>query len=343
MLIRNQFCFLLCLSTVMGAAQVGGRVAFPFLNHSVSARITALGGEVIAVRDNDPALGFRNPAMLNDSMHRNISFSHEFLLGGVQSGFAGAVWHVSKWKTTFLSGVQYLNYGIMQGNDPFGNATESFSAAETAFNIGAGHQINERFSIGMNVKYIRSQLETYQSTGLATDLAGAYYDATSRFGFTVVARNLGVQLSSYNDIKNSLPLDIQIGISKKLSRAPFRFSLIAHDLQQWNLRDEAKAAAETNILGETPATTQAWVQNTDNFFRHLIFNAELLMGKSENFRLRFGYNHQRRKEMMVPNLLSYGGFSFGVGLKINRFRLDYGRGNFHLAGGSNHLTLSTHL
>jgi hypothetical protein len=324
-------------------AQVGGRVAFPFLKHSVSARVTALGGEVIAVRDNDPALGYRNPAMLNDSMHRNISFSHEFLFGGVQNGFAGAVWHVSKWKTTFLGGVQYVNYGSILGTDPFGNPTESFSAAETAFNIGAGHQINERFSIGINAKFIRSQLETYQSTGLATDLAAAYCDETKRFAFTFVARNLGVQLTSYNDIKNPLPLDIQIGISKKLSRAPFRFSIIAHDLHRWNLRYDPNVNLGTNLLGETEAAPSAFAQRTDNFFRHFIFNTELLMGKSENFRLRLGYNHQRRKELVVPNLLSYSGFSFGVGLKINRFRLDYGRGNFHLAGGSNHLTISTHL
>jgi hypothetical protein len=343
MLTPSHLSLIFCCCCFTATAQVGGQVAFPFLKHSVSARVTGLGGEVIAVRDNDPALGFRNPAMLNDSMHRNISFSHEFLFGGVQNGFAGAVWHVSKWKTTFLGGVQYANYGQMQGTDPFGNPTESFSAVETAFNICAGHQINERFSIGMNVKYIRSQLETYQSTGLATDLAAAYCDEPNRFAFTLVARNLGAQLTSYNDIKNSLPLDIQIGISKKLARAPFRFSIIAHDLHHWNLRYETTATTETNLLGEVNAGPSAFAKNTDNFFRHLILNTELLMGKSENFRLRFGYNHQRRAELVVPNLLSYSGFSFGVGLKINHFRLDYGHGNFHLAGGSNHLTISTHL
>jgi hypothetical protein len=343
MLTPYQLSIFLSFGCLTASAQVGGRVAFPFLKHSVSARVTALGGEVIAVRDNDPALGFRNPAMLNDSMHRNISFSHEFLFGGVQNGFAGAVWNVSKWKTTFLGGVQYMNYGSIQGNDPFGNPTESFSATETAFNIGAGHQINERFSIGMNVKYIRSQLETYQSTGLATDLAAAYCDDSKRFAITLVARNLGAQLTSYNDLKNPLPIDIQLGISKKLNRAPFRFSIIAHDLQRWNLRYDAKVNTDSNLLGTTDAGPSGFAKNTDNFFRHIIFNTELLMGKSENFRLRFGYNHQRRTELVVPNLLSYSGFSFGVGLKINRFRLDYGRGNFHLAGGSNHLTIATHL
>jgi hypothetical protein len=48
-----------------------------------------------------------------------------------------------------------------------------------------------------------------------------------------------------------------------------------------------------------------------------------------------------RRELSVDNFRSLAGFSFGAGIKINRFRIDYGRTNFHLAGGTNHLSIST--
>ena len=81
----------------------------------------------------------------------------------------------------------------------------------------------------------------------------------------------------------------------------------------------------------------------DNFFRHIIFSGEFLFGKQENFRVGVAYNHFRRQDLSVRNFRSLAGFSMGVGLKIKRFRIDYGHGFYHLAGGSNHLSISTNL
>ena len=53
-------------------------------------------------------------------------------------------------------------------------------------------------------------------------------------------------------------------------------------------------------------------------------------GLEESLRLRLDF-------------LQFAGFNFGVGLKINRFRIDYGRSVYHLAGGANQLTISTNL
>ena len=64
-------------------------------------------------------------------------------------------------------------------------------------------------------------------------------------------------------------------------------------------------------------------------------------GLDENFRFRVGYSHQVRKEMSVNNIRSMAGFSLGFGFKVSKFRLDYGLGKQHLAGGMNHLSIST--
>jgi len=69
-----------------------------------------------------------------------------------------------------------------------------------------------------------------------------------------------------------------------------------------------------------------------------------LLGKNGGpFRLRFGYNVMRAKEMTVYPYRSFAGFSFGIGLKIKRFRIDYAYSIQHLIGGKSHITLSANL
>ena len=45
--------------------------------------------------------------------------------------------------------------------------------------------------------------------------------------------------------------------------------------------------------------------------------------------------------MAIDNFRSLAGFSFGAGLKIKQFRVEYGRGIYHLAGSVNHLGITT--
>jgi hypothetical protein len=153
---------------------------------------------------------------------------------------------------------------------------------------------------------------------------------------------MGTQLKTYyGEARENLPYDLQIGVSKKLARAPFRFSVAAHDLLRWQLRYDNPLENEVSLLGEDTNTQSAFSLGIDNLFRHLNFGGEIVLGKSENFRLRFGYNHQMRREMSLQNIRSLAGFSFGAGFKINRFRIDLGSGRQHIAGGMTHLSIST--
>ncbi len=330
------FTFFITLS-----AQNGGRYTFAFLKQSPSARTTGLNQSQIALRDDDLSLASTNPSLLNPLMHNGLAFNQNFLLGGVKSGLANYGYHVEKIKTTFQAGVQYISYGDFKQTDEYGNLQGTFRASEYAAFIGAGRQLNERFSVGVNAKFIQSRLESYTSTGIAADLAGAYINPESNFGATIVLKNIGAQLKTYyGEERQNLPYDLQIGVSKKLARAPFRFSVVAHDLLI-GLRYDNPLENEVSLLGEATSTKSAFSLATDEVFRHLNFGGEIMFGKTENFRLRFGYSHQVRREMSLQNIRSLAGFSFGAGFKVNRFRIDYGLGRQHIAGGMNHLSIST--
>lgn len=334
----------LCLNLIL-SAQVGGDNVYEFLNFSPSARITALGGNLITVQDDDLALAAVNPATLNKSMHQQLTFNHNIHLAGIGHGYAAYAQYVEKWKATLHAGMQYVTYGEFIAADEFGTINGNFKAGEYAFMLGAGRRIAENYTLGANLKFISSQFEAYNSIGLTADIAAMYHNPEKPFAFTFLLKNIGTQFSTYTeDNREDLPFEIQAGFSQRLRYLPFRVSVIYHNLQRWNITyDDPNSPDEaTFFFGEEPSTES---DNffIDNLFRHFIFNGEFLFGKKENFRLRVGYNHFRRQELSVKNLRSLAGFSFGIGFKVNRFRIEYGQGVYHLGGGMNHFSISTNL
>lgn len=336
------FLFLIIGFSTTSVAQIGGSKVYEFLNLPASARITALGGKHITVRDDDLSLAFSNPALLNDSMHHQLTFNHSFHLSDIGQGYAGFGQHSSKLNTTFLFGLQYINYGDFRETDEFGNITGDFKAGEYALTVGAARTIYERLDIGANIKIISSQLESYNSFGITADLSAVYHIDEKGFTASMVLRNMGGQLSTYRtDHREKVPFELLFGLSKRLKYLPFRFSITAQHLERWNLLyDNPNSEENTFFLGQENVTSNEWV---DNLFRHFIFSGEFLFGKKENFRLRFAYNHFRKQELSVRNLRSLAGFSGGLGMKIKRFRFAYGLGVYHLGGSVSHFSISTNL
>lgn len=335
---------LLLLLTQSIHGQIGGENVFTFTTLPHTARVAALGGNLITVKDDDVALAYHNPAALNPAMHHNLTFNHAFYLADINHGYFGYGNHFDNINTTFHAGVQYVSYGDFNLTDPTGTINGTFSANEYAVTVGAGRQYNEHLSFGANLKFLNSQFEAYQSVGIAGDAAVFYSDTSKRFTATLLFKNMGSQITTFQpDNFESLPFDMQIGISKRLKYLPFRLSVIVHNLHRWNIRyNDPNIDEPILIFGEEPEPKdQSYF--FDNLARHFIINGEFLLGSNQNFRMRFGYNHLRRGELSVLNTVSFAGFNFGVGLKINRFRIDYGRSVYHLAGGANQLTISTNL
>jgi hypothetical protein len=344
--LRTTLLVLFAMIAARGAGQInGGDNVFEFLNLSTSARITALGGHAIAVMDDDVNLAYANPALLNREMHQQITFNHNFHLSSVSHGYAGYGHFFPGLQTTFHAGVQYVGYGEFKETDELGQVLGTFKANDYAVTLGAGRQVDERLHLGANLKFITSQLAGYNSIGVAADVAAAYRDTAGQFLATIVFRNMGAQLTTFaEDNQEPFPFEIQLGISKRLRHLPFRLSVIYRYLDQWNITYDDPNTRETEFLfGEAPAGESDAAVFFDNLFRHFVFNGEFLFGEKENFRLRFGYNHLLRQELSVDNFGSLAGFSLGAGVKIKQFRLEYGHQVHHIAGGVNHLSISTNL
>ena len=331
-----------CLFSGTLAAQIGGDNVYEFLNLSPSARITAAGGALLTVRDNDVPLAFGNPGLLNSQMHRQLSFSQQLFAAGISNGYFGYGHHVRQWNTTLHAGLHYVNYGEFEARDERNTQTGTFKGNEVAFTVGGGYQLYERLSVGVNARVISSSLETYNSVGIAGDMGLVFHDTSRLFVATLVFKNAGTQLTQYREgNREPLPYEVQAALSKQLRYLPLRLSLVYRYLDRYNITYDDPNTVEIDPFTGSPVDDGPGA--VDNFFRHLVFNAELLLGKRENFRLLVGYNHLRQRELSVTNYRSLAGLSFGFSLRVKQFEFGYGNGVDHFGATRNHFTLSTNL
>ena len=321
-------------------AQIGGTHTYDFLNLINSARVASFGVYVIAINDNDLNLSYHNPALLNSNMNHDMVLNYVNYFTDVNYGYASYATNIRNYGI-FSGGIQYINYGKFIAADEKGIITGEFKAAEYAINLVYSRSIDSSFRAGINVKPIISTLEKYTSIGVAADIGIIYNKPQSLFTAALVIKNIGSQLKSYTNEKESLPFNIQLGISQKLKHAPFLFTVTFDHLEQWDLTYDKPQ--DENIID--PLAGEEAESNidriADQFMRHVIFGLEF--NPINNFYVRAGYNYRRRQEMLIESKTSTIGFSWGFGVKISKFHISYGRATYHLAGASDHFSISTNL
>lgn len=331
-------------SSAISVAQVTGNTTYNFLRLSSSARVSALGGNQIAVRDNDPFLAAENPSLLNEEMNDKLSLTYLDYVSDINYGFASYTKHFDS-LGTFNIGLNYISYGDFTETDAAGNEIGSFTAGEYAYFIGYAYQIDSNFAVGANLKGIYSSLYDYQSFALGADLGLTYHSKKRRLTLALVAKNMGRQLTTYTeaDLREQLPFEMQIGFTKRFKRVPLRVGVIWQHLQVWDLNYENPNEINegSSLLGDNNQTEDNENPFFENLKRHLIFNAEFLV--SENFNIRLGYNYFHRRELRIEEELGTIGLSWGLGFRVSKFHLSYARSAFHQAGATNTFSVSTRL
>lgn len=325
--------------SIQSFSQSGGYVAYSFLNEPNSARVAALGSNFLTIHDHDLSLALANPSLISPQMNNNLSLNFVDDLAGLTYGFAGYGFNLAK-LGNFAGSMQFYNYGKSDLTNEFGDKEGQFNAGEYALNLGWGRMLDSVFSIGANFKMIYSGLETYNSFGLAVDVAGSYIP-NETFCASVLFRNIGRQLTAYSSYGiEPLPFEIQAGISKKLAHVPFRYSVLLQHLEKWDLSYDDPNAAIDPITGET-VEESGIDEFADNALRHIVLGGEFIPAKFLSIRL--GYNYLRRQEMKVSSKPGMVGFSWGIGLKVSKLNFSYSRAAIHLVGSPNYISISTNL
>ena len=335
--------FVLCLGSAIDVvAQIGGEHVYEFINLPHNARATALGDYLITTSDGDLGAAYHNPASLTEEGRKQVQISYDLFLADISRGSLAYGFHSNKFKANMHAGLQFVNYGDFKATNTLGIVEGDFKVKDLALTIGGSRDLYERLRVGANMRIINSQYESYTSWGLTFDAAAMFHLDDKNAILTLVIKNAGAQLSAFEDERESVPFDIQAGYSRRLEHLPFRFSVVAHHLHQWNIvYDDPNNQPINNIFGANqPRDNTGFVED---LFRHLVFSGEMYIGKNENVRLRLAYNHLRAKELKLEDFRTLAGFSIGIGLKLGKIQVDYGFGKFHTQAAASHFTLSTNL
>jgi hypothetical protein len=337
---RNLLVIFLIFSSFISQSQTGGEHVFALLDLNFNARSAALGGDFISVRDQDVNLAVLNPSMINDRMKTGLGFNQALLPSGINYGMV-AYGQQTKYGL-IVPHIRYVSYGEFRRTDITGADMGSFSPFECIAGVGYGKSLNPRISVGANVNLIYSQLEAYSSFGTGVDLSGTYTHENENLYVTALVKNAGIQWKSYvKDQRASLPTEFQMAVSYKLNHASFRFSLLAHHLNKWDItyNDPNLKPTLDPLTGDTIPVPVAGFG--EKLARHFTYQMEILVSK--NIHLRMGFDYHKRQEMKLESRPGISGFSFGTGLYFKRISVDYGFVINSRAGFTNLLTLSTQL
>ena len=306
--LRASLIFLLSFSGMI----LGQQNTFDFLRIDMSPRSAALGGSFVSNNDDADVL-FYNPAGMNLLSGNPVSLSYvNYLLDINLASIAYSTEYEGIGR--FGAGLKYINYGTFTGADELGNLTSDYGAGEMELLVGYANSLDENFYYGANAKFIYSSLAGYSSAAYAFDL-GLHYafpEQLINIGFSVL--NMGAQMDKYIDTKEDLPLDVVIGVSKKLEHLPLKVYLDFHKLNE----------------------------DQDNFGdRFKAFSAGAEVTLSRVLTLRLGYNNEKRTELKIGSFAGLAGFNLGVGALISHYQFNYGFSSMGAIGGIHRIGVST--
>lgn len=320
-------------------AQIAGLNTLTVLDLSSQARTSGLGFDYLTLFDNDPTVGLDNPSLLRKELCGIGSLSFVSVFDGASMGSLSYAHHFEHFGTLMFS-FRFNNYGTFEGYDEEEMPIGDVSAADYAFTVGWGTWLDSNFSVGVNFKPVLSHYDSYTAFAVAFDVAGSFVSNNRRFAATLMGRNIGAQIATFDGTSESLPFEVSAEVSYKLSKAPFRFFFAATELQRWNLRYEDPNNPTTTVdpfTGEV--SEEGWFEGFfDNLMRHTQLGVELNLGKA--FFARVGYSYRQTAEMSAIDAINLSGFSFGFGLRTKRFEFSYAHKDYHLTQAPDFFTLS---
>ena len=284
------------------------QTGYNFLRLPQSAHAAALGGDNITLIEDDEALIWHNPALLSSVSDKTINLGYMNYMSGVNMASA-AFNRIVKEKASWAVSAQYVDYGKMKQTDENNIQMGEFSAKDISVAGYFSYMLGKNFVGGITAKFITSYIGGYNSIAMGVDLGINYYDPEREWSLSAVAKNLGGQLKAYDEEYDKMPIDLQVGASKKFSNMPFRLSATLVNLNHWD----------------------------SGLKNHIVVGADILLG--ESIWLGAGYNARRADEMKIVSSedeeSSHGaGWSFGGGINLERFNLNIAYGKYHVSSSS---------
>lgn len=313
----------LALLPASSSAQ-GSSSVFDFLNLPTSSHAMALGGKNLSLIEDDASLIFQNPALMSSVSDKTLNLNFLTYMQGSKAGNISYVQAQGE-RGTWSAMAQFVGYGDMDETDSEGNIIGTERMLDMNISGGYSYLLSDRWAGGVSGKFLYSYYAGYSSIALAVDLGLNYYNSDKDFSFSVVAANLGGQVSAFGEIAESLPMDLQLGLSKGLGQLPVRVHLTFYDMFRWS--KDYYYNPDGNLNG------------FQIFLNHLNLGADITLYQGR-FWLGLGYNFRRGQEMKAGGSSHAAGLTLGAGINIKKLKLGVAYGNYHIGAPTLSFTLA---
>ena len=274
----------------------GERPGLAFLNSEMSARGASLAGTMVAKRGEVHGL-FHNPASLSGLI--GVTWSANYVNHLLDIGGGNLMMAKKLESGTVGIGLASMDYGSFNRLDDRGNDLGSdFSASDLIVSLGYSQEITGALSIGSNIKWANSNIDAYSINAIALDAGFIYYQAERELSIGGGIFNLG-KSTAFIDNSDPLPTNFRLGITKLLAHLPLRVN--AEGI--WLTYGNWKALVSGEII--------------------LSPNVNLILGLSS---IRLDLDTSSLSEDV------YSGGNIGLGVTVDKWRIDYALSSFGGAG-----------
>ncbi len=313
---KNIFFYIFLLLPLFVTAQKGEN-AFNILRIPHSARAAAIGGNNITLFDDDITLAIHNPALLANTSDKTISLS--FMTYMSDSKIAGAMFNKTFGeRSNSAIAIRYIDHGEFEGYTDDNIFTGTFRAKDIDCSLLYSYLLSDHWSGGVTGRFLYSKYESLSSIALGVDLGINYFNPDNEFSASLAIKNLGGQVKAFEEQHYPMPIDVQLGFTKRLAHAPILLSATLTDLTRWNNDYFYNADGSKDSFGEL-------------LLKHFIIGADILIGKNVNVSL--GYNYRAACELSTGGS-KWSGLTFGAGLHINKVKFSASYSALHISSSS---------
>lgn len=342
--IKHIYFFLLVFLYTATAIVVAqhAQASFRLLNMPENARQAGMADLAIVQWDKTIQAGAVHPALLRPEMSKQWYFNYSSQ-GQAFNQHGTFVAYALK-NAIMGFGLRSIQARQIKGMDEFGNYTGTYNVGEYQFKAYYNRFIADSiFSIGIGTALNWNQFETYRACASTINWAVmAHLNASTHVALCL--KNMGwYWYSTYSTTR--LPFTSQIGISHKLSKAPFRVMLVYEGLETFNRSVPKSNTTSNTSFNSIPTDSTDWQkfsvrsgQWLTKFSNHVQLGTEIIF--SEQFKLSFGYAFRRAQEESLERAFSTTGLHFGFMLQTRRFGFSYGFQNLSVPLGGHYFTCS---
>jgi len=314
-----------------GITKVGTSAA-AFLRIPIGAKGIAMGGAFTSIADDGSAV-FWNPGALGRLADRDLYLHHSDWLPGLDFNFAALSMSLQRYGVIGLNVVSLKSeeMDITTLEAPMGTG-ETFTAASTAVGLLYAKSLTDRFSIGVNVKYLQETIFHSTAGGFAFDIGTLFLTPFKNVRLGVDVSNIGTRmqmrgedLNTYVDIDPTqegnndnivselktdyfdLPIILRLGISWDVALSAGSHLTLA--CEGVNPNDDAQSVNLGMECGLLNDVLMLWGGYNELFLRDSdkgpTFGAGIHLPPLQAMKLSIGYAYQDFKYLGAVNHVSF--------------------------------------